>query len=166
MLNSKLLIVCLIIFSILVVLYVLGKKSVHHESIIPASPQEVWAVLVDTDNYKNWNPVMELLEGEVKEGNNVKYRFTQDKEHVSEIPSQVKKMTKAALLNQYGGLTGVITFDHRYILEPVEKGTKLIIHEDYRGIYVPFWNPAPVEAAYGKLANALKEQVIKVKSGT
>jgi len=157
--NSKWLIVIGIILVALLALYLLGKKSVHHEITINASPEKVWSVLMDTDTYDQWNPVMHLLEGKVKEGNTVKYRFTQDEENVSEMGSKVKKIIPEKLLNQGGGMPLVITFDHKYILEPNGSGTKLTIHEDYAGIYVNFWNPKPVEKAYQKLNEALKKQV-------
>ena len=118
----------------------------------------MWGVLTDTDKYKEWNPVMELLEGKIKEGNRVKYRFTQDENNVSEIPSNVKKIIPNKLLNQGGGLSLVITFDHKYILEKKGEGTLLTIHEDYKGIYVNFWNPKPVELAYQRLNEAIKKR--------
>ena len=150
----------LIIFIlVLVVLYVLGSKSVHHEILIDSSPEKVWEVLADTDHYKDWNPVMELLEGELTEGNKVKYRFRQDEKNVSEIPSKVKKIIPNKLLNQGGGLPFVITFDHKYILEEKGKVTQLTIHEDYKGIYVNFWNPKPVALAYKRLNEAIKKRV-------
>ena len=108
MLQSKLLIALGIIVLLLAVLYFLGRKSVHHEILIDASPEKVWKVLMDTDNYADWNPVMRLLEGEVKEGSRVKYQFTQDAENSSEIPSTVKKIIPDQLLNQGGGMPGVL----------------------------------------------------------
>lgn len=161
-LNSKLmigLVLALAIFILaLVILYFTGRKSVHHETVINASPEKIWAVLIDTDSYGSWNPTMKLLEGEVKEGSKVKYQFTQDAENVSEIPANVKKIIPNKLLNQGGGLPIVLTFDHKYILEPSGNGTKLTIHEDYTGIWVNFWNPAPVQTAYEKLGEALKKK--------
>ena len=151
--------ILLIILAILVGLYFVGNKSVHHEIMIDASPEKVWSVLINTDQYDDWNPVMKLLEGKVKEGNKVKYRFTQEVDKVSDIPSNVKQIIPHKLLNQGGGMNGVITFDHRYILEEKNNQTKVTIHEDYQGIYVNFWNPAPVEAAYKRLNEALKTRV-------
>lgn len=158
MLNSKLIIFLLVIIAVLIILYFLGRKSVHHEIIINASPEKVWSILIDTDNYDSWNPVMKLLEGEIKEGRKVKYRFTQDADNISEIPSNVKKVIPNELLNQGGGLPFILTFDHKYVLEPSGNDTKLTIHEDYRGIGVNFWNPIPVEAAYKRLNEAIKKR--------
>jgi hypothetical protein len=158
-LSSKWIILFYIVILTLAVLYLTGCKSVHSQITIKASPENVWFVLTDTEKIKEWNPVLIPVEGELKEGSTVKYEFHQDDENTSEIPAKVKQMVENKLLNQVGGMPGILTFDHQYILEAVDSGTSLIIHEDYRGIMVPFWNPAPVEKAYIRLAEALKERV-------
>lgn len=158
MFKSKLMIVAFIIFAIVSLLLFFGNKSVHHEISIKASPEKVWEVLTDTDQYESWNPVMELLEGEVKEGNKVKYKFTQSADNSYDIASNVKEVTPNTLLNQGGGIPMVLTFNHKYILEPEGNGTKLTIHEDYSGIGVNFWNPDPVQDAYERLNKAIKQR--------
>ena len=162
--TSKWTLVILAILAILLILYMIGNKSVHNEIIIDASPEEVWAILSDTDNYDSWNPVMKLVKGELREGSKVTYQFTQDEQSVSEITATVQQIIPYKLLNQSGGIPIVLTYNHKYILEPHDNGTKVIIHEDYRGIYVNFWNPQPVEEAYGRLNNALKEKVEKLSN--
>jgi len=164
LLTSKWMIAALVLVAGLVILYLIGRKSVHSEVMIPASPQEVWAVLTDFDKAKEWNTVLIPIEGELAEGASITYEFHQDEANVSQIPAKVKQMIPAKLLNQSGGLPGVVTFDHKYMLEAVVQETRLIIHEEYRGIYVPFWNPEPVEQAYSRLANALKDRVIQLKN--
>ncbi|GLS26828.1 SRPBCC domain-containing protein [Marinibactrum halimedae] len=153
---SKWVIGFIIVLVILVVLYVLGRKSVHSEVFIPVSPDKVWSVIVDTQKYPEWNPVMEVLDGELKEGQTVRYRFHQDEDNSYEIPSKVKKIEPSSLLNQTGGMVGMLTFNHRYVLTPESNGTRVVIHEDYRGVGAAFWNPAPVGAAYERLNQAIK----------
>ncbi len=153
-----------LILLILIVLFLIGHKSVHSEVNIPASPAEVWAVLTDVEKIAEWNPVLVPIEGELIAGSTIKYRFNQDADNQYDIPATVKRIVKNQLLNQTGGLFGIITFDHQYQLEPAGAGTRLIIHEEYRGIMVPFWNPAPVEQAYERLAKALRDRVISLKN--
>lgn len=146
-----------------VILYVIGRKSVHSEITIQATPKEVWSTLTDFSGIKEWNSVLVPIEGVLKEGTTIRYEFRQDQNSSSIIPASVKKIVENRLLNQTGGMTGLLTFDHRYILEPSESGTKVIIHEEYRGIMVPFWNPAQVGDAYNRLAQALKARVEGIK---
>lgn len=162
-LTSKITIGILIALGILVVLYFTGKKSVHNEVIINASAEKVWKVLTDFEQYTEWNPTMQLVKGDVKKGNSVTYLFTQDKENKSEIPAKVREIVPNELLNQHGGIPFVLTYNHRYILESQGDKTKVIIHEDYRGIGVNFWNPKPVEEAYKRLNKALKLRVEEQK---
>ena len=56
-------------------------------------------------------------------------------------------------------VTEVITFDHHYILEKVEEGTKVIQKEEYTGFYVNFWDSSWVEPAYNQVNEALKKEV-------
>lgn len=137
----------------------LGKKSVHHEIEIKASPAQVWEVLTNMQAYGEWNPVMQLLEGDLKVGNKLKYQFTQDAENVSKIGATVKQIVPNKLLNQAGGMPMVLTFNHKYILDDLGGSTKVTIHEDYTGVGVHFWNPKPVGDAYGRLNEALKKRV-------
>ena len=59
-------------------------------------------------------------------------------------------------------MTGVITYCQEYRLESVTEGTFLRISEDYRGVYVPFWNTVPFERAYQRVADALRDRVVKL----
>lgn len=152
-----------ILFIAFIALYLIGNKSVRTEIHILAAPEEVWAVLSDLETVKEWNPVLIPIKGELKEGASIEYEFHQDADNISRIPATVKKIEENRLLNQAGGLTGIITFDHRYILQPQESGTRVIIQEDYQGAMVPFWDPTPVGEAYERLAKALQERVIKLK---
>lgn len=158
---KKLMYIVLGILVVLIILVFTGNKSVHHEITINAAPEKIWKALIEMDDYPNWNPVMELLEGKVQEGERVKYKFTQDKSTVSEIGATVIQVTPNELLNQKGGIPLVLTFNHKYLIEPVGNSTKLTIHEDYKGIGVNFWNPQPVEEAYKRLNFALKKKVEK-----
>ena len=82
--------------------------------------------------------VMLVLEGKIKEGNKVKYKFTQEANNSYDIPSKVVSVEEGKLLNQYGGTKTILTFDHKYILVKEGIKTKLIIHEEYRGLWFHF----------------------------
>lgn len=74
---------------VIIILIFTGRKSVHHEITIEAPSQKVWETLINMSEYPNWNPVMKLIDGEVKEGCKVKYQFIQDADNISEIPASV-----------------------------------------------------------------------------
>ena len=147
------------ILFIAIVLVFTGNKTVSHKITINAAANNVWAVLMDVDTYKEWNPVMQLNEGIIKEGEIVKYQFTQAQDNSYEIPIKVVKIEPNQLLNQKGGIPMVLTYNHQYILKELGNKTEVEIKEQYKGLYVNFWNPKPVEAAYKRLNEALKNRV-------
>ena len=143
---------------LLIILYLTGRKSVHNEVIIHSKPEIVWNVIIDMKEYPNWNPVIRLLEGEVIEGNKVKYGLTQDEKKEIEIRATVVQLTEGKLLNQKGGNPLIFSFNYTYRLEKINESVKVTIHEEYSGIAVNFWNTKPIENAYERLNNALKER--------
>ena len=159
-LTSKWVIAILIVVVILVVLFMIGRKSVSTEVQIKASQDAVWQALSDASVVKEWNKVLIPVEGELAEGNSIKYEFYQDEGgEAAAIDAKVKQISQAELINQQGGIPFILTFDHKYIIESTESGTTVRINEKYRGIMVPFWNPAPVEAAYSRLLQQLKDHL-------
>lgn len=140
----------------------LGSKSVHTEVIIPSAPEKVWQVLTDIERYQEWNPAINLVKGTLKVGNKVTYHFQETESKGANIASEVIEITPYTHLNHKGGIWGVITFDQHYYLEPHELGTKFVIHEDYTGIYVNFWDESHTQLQYQNMAEALKTRVLNL----
>ena len=161
--SSKWFIALVLIVIVLVVLYVLGHKTVHSERVIPAEPDEIWSVLLDKNSYQEWNPILIPSEGDLREGETLTYKMISPDDKESMVKTKVVHLQKAKLLNQYGGMPGILTFDHRWILEPAPNGTKVIQHEEYRGIGVLFWDPGWVEIAYHKSLEALETRIYSLR---
>jgi hypothetical protein len=140
-----------------------GCKAVHTEITIPAEPEIIWSVLTDASGYKVWNPVLVPIEGDLREGEKLKYQMTQPDGKQSEIMARVKKIVELQELNQSGGIPGILTFDHKWLLDPVDEGTRVTQHEEYRGIWVWFWDAGWVEPAYRKANEALRDRVAHLK---
>lgn len=148
-----------IVIAVGIILYFTGRKSVHAEIIIDAESSTIWSVLTTADQIQEWNSVLVPIEGELKEGEKVKYEFRQEGSDPAVMSATVIEMEENKLIHQKGGLAGILTFNHKYRLVDTEDGVKVIIHEEYRGIGVNFWNPTPVQAAYEKLLGELDVRV-------
>lgn len=48
------------------------KKEINTEIIIHSTPEKVWQVLTDFQNYPQWNPFIHSLQGKVAVGNRIK----------------------------------------------------------------------------------------------
>ena len=144
-------------------LALLGQKKVHAELVIPASPSAVWAVLTDAPRYKEWNPVFVDVHGEYRQDEKLTYQMKDQTGKTSKVVAGVVKIEPERELNQFGGIRGIVTFDHHWFLEPVDGGTRVTQHEEYRGIYVWFWDPTWFESAYAQANEALKKRVLQIE---
>ena len=148
------------IIAILLLLFLLGRKSVQTSVFVAAKPQKVWSVLTSTSTAKDWNTVLVPVDGSLIPGTQIDYEFYEvPGEKPSKIKASVNQVILDSLINQSGGIPGILTFDHYYILHNADTGTVVEIKEAYQGIMVPFWSPHGVEKAYARLLEALKQHV-------
>ncbi len=149
-----------LLLGILVATALLTRKTFHVESVVSAPPEAVWAVLMDTAAYPDWNPVFIAVDGTYADGatvtNTVQFPDGSD----VEMAATVKAVVAGRELRQSGGMPGILTFDHRWLLEPVEGGTRVVQHEVDRGIGLLFWNADWIEPAYAEVLDALAERVV------
>ena len=142
----------------------LGHTEVFTEIMIEATPEEVWAVITDAESYGHWNPVIIEAEGSYALGATIRNMVVEDGKDPVAIKSRVELFDAPRHLNQFGGYVGVITFDHHYILEPVEGGTRVVQREDYTGFYLHFWDSDWVTPAYNRVNRALRDEVLRRKA--
>ena len=149
----------LVVAAILVLLALTGGKSVRAERVIPRSAEAIWTALMDTGRYGEWNPIFVSAEGRFEEGGTIRYQMKTGDGTTTPVEPLVRRLVGGQELNQFGGLRGVLTFDHTWRLEPVAGGTRVTQHEEYRGIGVWFWDPAWVEEAYRDALVALERHL-------
>jgi hypothetical protein len=117
-------------------------KEIKTEILINATPEKVWAILTNFDNYPNWNPFIKSIKGEVKVGKKITARIE---------PPNVKGMTfKPRILvfhpnkelRWLGHLLFAGLFDGEHKFELIDNGngtTTFIQSEKFKGILVPFF---------------------------
>ncbi len=148
----------LVLAIVFAILAVTTKKTFYAEVYIPAPPEEIWQVLMDTAKYPEWNPTFVQVQGSYEEG--AKVINTVNSPHGPMIINAViQAFVPNTELRQSGGPPGIITFDHRWLLKPDKDGTCVIQHEVDRGLYLWFWNSEWVQPAYERASAALKERV-------
>ena len=136
------------------------KKTFQVELVIPAPSEAVWAVLMDTESYHDWNPVFVAVDGQYREGATVTNSVRFPDGSIVGMKAEIRTLTESRELRQSGGMSGIMTFDHQWLLEPVEGGTRVIQHEVDRGLWLWFWNSDWIEPAYQKVLEALRERLI------
>ncbi|MEM1299748.1 MAG: SRPBCC domain-containing protein [Pseudomonadota bacterium] len=134
-------------------------KEFRAEATVAAPPEAVWDVLVDTAAYSDWNPVFVGVDGTYSEGATVKNSVMFPDGNAVDMDAKVKTYAPARELRQTGGIPLVLTFDHRWTLEPIDGGTRVTQYEIDRGFYLWFWDSSWVEPAYQRTTDALKARV-------
>ena len=158
-----------ILLSIIVPVLLIGaaaifsNKTYRVERTISATPEAVWAVLMDTAAYGEWNPVFVKVEGSYAAGGTVLNTFKDPSGKLFDVTNKVEALEPNRLLRQKGGFTGMLTFDHQWILEPVEDGTKVTQYEIDRGLYVWFWDDSWIVPKYTEVLQALEREVARRK---
>ena len=164
MFASKWFYVVTLLFVVLTSLYLMGRKTFHASIVIPASPEEVWSVLMDTENYKHWHPLLVPKEGKLISGKSIKYLMTQPNGKQSEFVTNILNIEPAKLIKQYAGVPLILTADHEYRLEKVDGGTRVVQHEVDNGLAMLFWDSSWVQPTYEKVNEELKRRVMELQS--
>ena len=117
-------------------------KEIKTEILIHATPEKVWVVLTDFDNYKNWNPFIQSITGEVAVGNTITARLEPPGARGMTIRPKVLAFTPNKELRWLGHLLVPGLFDGEHSFELIDKGngtTTFRETEKFTGILIPFF---------------------------
>ena len=148
-----------LLLAIVAVAAVFTKKTFHVEAVVSAPPEAVWAVLMDTSSYSEWNPVFVAVDGSYAEGETVKNKVRFPDGSDVEMGATIETLVEGKELRQSGGIPGFLTFDHRWLLQPVDGGTRVTQHEVDRGVWLWVWNSDWIEPAYSEVLDALGKRL-------
>ena len=137
----------------------LPRKSVHAELVIDAPAAQIWEVIMDAASYTQWNPIFVAVEGTFAEGASMGLSMRLEDGSVTAFEVVVKKLLPEQELHQRAGFPGILTADHQWLLEQTPAGTRVIQHEEYRGIGVLFYDPSYVQVSYAEGLAALKTRI-------
>lgn len=114
-------------------------KTIKTEIHINASPQKVWAILTDFENYPNWNTFIKSLNGKVKVGNKITVKIKPPKQKVMTFTPKVLsfKTNKELIWIGHLFLPGLFDGEHKFELIDNGNGTTTFKQsENFRGILV------------------------------
>ncbi len=158
---NKWALIALLMIVLVIFVSACSKKTYQVERVIAAPPKAVWDVLMDTKAYSEWNPVFVKVNGTYVEGGTVQNTFKDPTGELYEVTNRVKRLVPQKELRQKGGMPGVLTFDHHWLLEPVAGGTRVIQYEIDRGFYVWFWDDSWVIPSYTDVMLHLEQEVAR-----
>lgn len=117
-------------------------KEIKTEILINATPEKVWSILTNFDNYPNWNPFIKSIKGEVKVGNKIIVRIEPPESKGMTFKPKVLKFDSNKELTWLGNLLFVGLFDGEHKFELIDNGngtTTFRQSEKFKGILVPLF---------------------------
>lgn len=114
-------------------------RTIETSITINASAAQIWQVLMDFDQYRQWNPFIKSIQGKAENGASL---------NVVLQPEGMKPMTmkpRVITLQPHQefawlgslGVKGLFDGEHRFKLVPQGDKTLLVHAENFRGILVP-----------------------------
>ncbi|MBI39748.1 MAG: hypothetical protein CMF59_09120 [Leptospiraceae bacterium] len=149
----------LLLVPLLSMLFTVNCKSVYTELQINASPEEVWAVLIDNGKYGEWNPYHRRVEGELKPGEQIVVEIHKPNGNQITLEPKVLRMIENRELTWGGGIPGLFTGEHVIEIRPSGTGILLVHREQFNGIFVLFAELDTIEEGYQLMNQALKDRV-------
>lgn len=106
---------------------------------IAASPEQIWAVLVDLARWNEWNPHIIEAAGTPAVGAALKLTMVDPKGRKTSFKPKVVAVDDQRELRWIGklaGIPGLFTGEHRFQLEAIDGGTLLTHSETFSGLLV------------------------------
>jgi len=117
-------------------------KEIKTEILIHATPEKVWSILTNFDNYPNWNPFIKSINGEVKVGNKITARIEPPEASGMTFKPRILSYDVNKELSWLGHLIIPGLFDGQHKFELIDNGngtTTFIQSESFKGILVPLF---------------------------
>ena len=137
-------------------------KTFEAEITIAAPPEKVWAVLMDTESYPEWNPTFVAVSPPYALGVKISSRVMKPEGAFIDMTPTVTALVTDRELRQSGGLPGILTYNHSWLLRPVDGGTLVRQIDVDRGAFLWFWDTSWIEPAYQRANQALAQRVLAV----
>lgn len=117
-------------------------KEIKTEILINATPEKVWSILIDFDNYPNWNPFIKSIKGEVKVGNKITAIIEPPESKGMTFKPKILSFDTNKELKWLGHLlfAGLFDGEHKFELVDNRNGTTTFRQsEKFKGILVPLF---------------------------
>jgi hypothetical protein len=107
---------------------------------IDAAPEAVWAVLSDLPSYPSWNPFIREASGTLAAGERLEVSLQPERGRAMRFRPTAVTAEANRELRWLGRLVapGVFDGEHRFAIEPTERGSRLVQEERFTGLLVPF----------------------------
>ena len=139
-------------------------REIQHQIEIDAPPAAVWAELIDTSAYGEWNPFVRRLTGELSEGARLRVEIAPPGGRAMTFKPTVVAAEAGRELRWLGRLLvpGVFDGEHSFRLHALPDGrTRFVQAEAFRGVLVGLFGATldKTRVGFEQMNTALKRRV-------
>lgn len=116
-------------------------KQLQTEIEINTSPERVWQVLTDFENYPNWNPFIKSISGKQEVGESLATEIMPPNRDLMKFKPKILTLEPNRELRWLGSaaLKGIFDGEHYFKITDLENGSVRFEHgERFTGILIPF----------------------------
>jgi len=117
-------------------------KEIKTEILINTTPEKVWSILTNFEDYPNWNPFIKSIKGDVKVGNKIIARIEPPKAKGMTFKPKVLVFDANNEFRWIGHLLFPGLFDGEHKFELIDNGngtTTFRQSEKFKGVLVPLF---------------------------
>ncbi len=138
-------------------------KLLETEIQIKATPEKVWSILINLDQYTDWNPFIKKAEGKIQEGEKLEVCISPPNGKEMVFKPTVKSVIKHSEFSWLGRFLfpGIFDGKHIFTITKTEDGCLLVQKEKFSGLLVPLmWNNLEkgTREGFELMNNALKQR--------
>ena len=137
-------------------------KEIKHSIEIDASPERVWQVLTDFEQYPQWNPFMRRISGSIEEGSRLQVTMGASGKSAMTFRPVLLKVRANQEMRWLGRLLLPKIFDgeHSFALEPINQNrVRFTQSEKFSGLLLPIFArsmDADTQRGFAEMNKALK----------
>jgi hypothetical protein len=136
-------------------------KELRAEIQVNASSMRVWNILADFEKYEEWNPFIQKIAGEPKEGSRIKIHLRTPGGKNRQYEPIVTKVDQGREL-RWIGKSMLLTGEHIFMIEGKQAESVLFIQRElFGGFLASFFGRSThedIEAGFRKMNEALKQR--------
>ena len=131
---------------------------------IASSPEAVWAILVDFERWRDWNPSVPDIHGDAQLGSTLRMTLAMPGRPSAKVKATLTEVVPGRRLCWHGnvGANWLFSGTRTFELDPQSDGTVLVTHiEDVRGVLFPVFRAAmgpAIQQHHDNLNEALKRR--------
>ncbi len=139
-------------------------KLVYSEITIKATPEKVWDILMNFEQYPNWNPFIRSISGHPEKGERIKARLQPANSKGMNFSPVILQNAPNQELRWIGKLMIPRLFDGEHTFQIQDNGNGTVTfrqYEHFRGLLIPFFKKmldVDTKASFDLMNQKLKER--------